>query len=45
MTDGSYVYILPDHLPPEDISTPWKTGNDNDVEAKMAFTSAFQVIS
>lgn len=43
MTDGSYVYLLPDHLPPADITTPWIKSDEFDPLAKLAFKSAFQV--
>ena len=43
MTDGSYVYLLPDHLPPSNVDKPWENDDDDDAEARLAFNSAFQV--
>lgn len=43
MTDGSFVYLLPDHLPSADITTPWIKSDEFDPLAKLAFKSAFQV--
>lgn len=43
MTDGSYVYIIPDHLPPGDITTPWQKEDEFDASAKKAYNSVFQV--
>lgn len=44
MVNGEYVYFTPDHLPPPDVRTPWARGDILDEEAKLAFTSVFQVL-
>ena len=43
MTDGTYVYILPDHLPPTNVEQPWEDNDVYDEPARLAFNSAFQV--
>ncbi|KAL4227619.1 Nitrogen permease reactivator protein [Mactra antiquata] len=43
MTNGDYVYIIPDHLPPADIKMPWQHGDEFDDIVKEAYNSVFQV--
>ncbi|XP_046584899.1 LOW QUALITY PROTEIN: atrial natriuretic peptide receptor 1-like [Haliotis rubra] len=43
MMDGTYVFFLPEHLPPPNVQTPWVKGDELDEEAKAAFTSVFQI--
>ena len=43
MTDGEYVYIVADQVPPLTFKTPWVAGNDQDDKARLAFESVLQV--
>jgi len=43
MTDGQYVYIVADQVPPLTFKTPWVAGNDQDEKARLAFQSVLQV--
>ncbi|XP_067667417.1 atrial natriuretic peptide receptor 1-like [Haliotis asinina] len=43
LMDGTYVFFLPEHLPPPNVQTPWVTGDELDEEVKAAFTYVFQI--
>ncbi|XP_046358939.2 atrial natriuretic peptide receptor 1-like [Haliotis rufescens] len=43
MMDGTYVFFIPEHLPPANVQTPWVKGDDLDEEAKAAFSYVFQI--
>jgi len=43
MTDGQYVYVVADQVPPRNFKTPWVAGDDQDKTAKLAFESVLQV--
>ncbi len=38
-----YVYFLPDHLPSDNVKTPWLAGDELDEEARGAYEHVFQV--
>ncbi|XP_064609278.1 receptor-type guanylate cyclase gcy-28-like [Liolophura sinensis] len=43
MTDGDYVFFVPDQLPPSNVAKPWVTNSDLDQDVKKAFTTVFQI--
>ena len=43
MFDGSYVFFVPEHLPPANVKTPWVLGDSMDVVAKTSFRKIIQV--
>ena len=43
MTDGQYVYVVADQVPPQTFTTPWVAGDDQDETARLAFESVLQV--
>jgi len=43
MTDGQYVYVVADQVPPQNVNRPWVAGDDQDETAKLAFQSVLQV--
>ena len=43
MTDGQYVYVVANQVPPRNVNTPWVAGDDQDGTARLAFESVLQV--
>ena len=43
MTDGQYVYVVADQVPPRNVRTPWVAGDNQDETARVAFQSVLQV--
>ena len=43
MTNGEYVYVIAEQVPPQNIKTPWVAGDDQDGAARIAFPSVLQV--
>jgi len=43
MTDGQYVYVVADQVPPQNVRTPWVAGDGQDEIARLAFESVLQV--
>ena len=45
MTNGEYVYVVVDQVPPDYVFTPWAAGDDRDQAARQAFESVLQVLA
>jgi len=45
MTDGQYVYVVAEQVPPQNVNTPWVADEDDghDEVARFAFESVLQV--
>ena len=43
MTNGEYVYVVVDQVPPKYVLRPWVAGDDQDEMARLAFESVLQV--
>ena len=43
MTDGQYVYVVANQVPPQNVNTPWVAGDHQDETARIAFQSVLQV--
>jgi len=43
MTNGQYVYVVADQVPPENVKRPWVAGDDQDETARLVFESVLQV--
>ncbi|XP_055956148.1 atrial natriuretic peptide receptor 1-like [Patella vulgata] len=43
MMDGSFVFWMPDHLPPDNVEKPWLRGDSSDADAKLTFRNVFQI--
>jgi len=43
MTDGEYVFVVANQVPPQNVNTPWVAGDEQDETARLAFQSVLQV--
>jgi len=43
MTNGQYVYVVADQVPPQNVNRPWVAGDRQDDTAKLAFQSVLEV--
>ena len=43
MTNGDYVYITLNQIPPDNLKTFWSNNDSADAEARLAFASVLQV--